>query len=509
MDNRELNAWLDSRPATSPAQGRFTCGTILGEWRTVAYLGKGCSSEVYRVVNTRTGREGALKLLVSDNPDIRDRFLVEMDSMRFLQQGAFPTFYGSGVCGGIPYYVMEYLKPILFPPPRKEIAGFMVAVAKAVQRLHTAGYVHRDLKPANILCRPNGQPVLIDPGLVKKMEKTTSQAYPSTRSMVNGRPVGVGTMGFAAPEQLIEGIASPRSDVFSLGKLLEACFNGVSIQEYWRVIIRRATQASPKDRYASAEDFARAIRRRHYAGYFRLFVSVGIVALVVGQFMGWHRSKTVRSIPPSKIVVEIPTKPDSLLKNPGESDDEHLKRLLPLATQGNVVAQLLVAEAFYYGRGTKEDRVEAVKWYRSAAKSKNHDAEASLGLCYLHGYGCERNDQLAVSYFLDAVEGSNVVAMTNLAFCYINGRGVVEEPEEGFKWARRAADQGHAPGQVMLAECLLLGKGVERNPKEAEVWLKAAARQGNKRAKRLLEGLLEVSSPDQPPMPEQSPSADP
>ena len=505
-ENHEIEDWLASRPATPPSRGRFPCGTTLGEWRTVAYLGKGCSAEVYRVVNTRTGREGALKLLVSEDAGIRDRFLVEMDTIRFLQQGAFPTFYGSGVSGGSPYYVMEYLRPLSFPPPRKEIPDFIVSVAKAVQRLHTAGYVHRDLKPVNILRRPNGEPVLIDPGLVKKMEKTGTQAQPFALSQLNGRPLGVGTLGFAAPEQLIKGIASARSDVFSLGKVLSACFDGKVPQGPWQTIIRRATQEAPEDRYASADDFARAVRRRHYPVYFRIAFYSGLAVLLSVLGISWSNSMSVKPLPPSTVVVEIPAGPEVLLKKKSESETAHFKRLLPLAETGNVTAQLLVAEAYFYGRGPKKDHQKAFQWYQQAAKAQNHDAEASLGLCYLHGYGCEPSDWQAVQCFLLAVEGGNVVAMTNLAYCYMNDRGVEKDVKEGFRLAQRAAERGHAPGQVMLAECFLLGLGVERNQKEAEVWLKAAARQGNKRAIRLLETLDAANSPAPTEETAQSPS---
>ncbi len=488
-DENQLEAWLNAREPAPPAKGRFRQGAVLGEWRIEAYLGKGCSAEVYRVVNTRTGREGALKLLVSEDDGIRERFLVEMDTIRFLQSGAFPTFYGSGVGGGEPYYVMEYLQPFLFPLPRKEIPAFMVAVAKAVQRLHNAGYVHRDLKPSNILRRRNGQPVLIDPGLVKKMEVTAAQTRPSALSLVNGRPVGVGTLDYAAPEQLLKGIASARSDVFSLGKVLAACFEEKP-KGQWLAIIRRATQESPDDRYDSADDFARAIRRRRLPFLFTLFFACLLMGFAVTIFLSWPE-------PPPEFpqmaapMVEPPPNPESLLKLADETEAAHLKRLLPLAEKDNVAAQLLVAEAFFYGRGTPTNRIAAVEWYQRAAAAENADAEASLGLCYLYGYGCEKNADIAVEWFIKAAEAGNAVAMTNLAFCYLNGRGVEPDDDEGFLWARDAAEHGHAPGQVLLGECYLTGKGTPVDKDRAELWFRAAARQGNRRAVTLLETLTE------------------
>jgi len=414
LEVQSIEAWLNARAPERPAQGRFAQGSTIGEWRIEAYLGRGCSAEVYRVINIRTGREGALKLLVSEDLGICQRFVVEKDTIRFLQSGAFPTFYDDGVCGGKPYYVMEYLQPFVFPLPRKAIPRFMVAVAKSVQRLHTAGYVHRDLKPSNILCRRNGQPVLIDPGLVKRMDAGDGNTRPSALTLVNGRALAVGTIGYAAPEQMLQGVASTRSDVFSLGKVLAACFGeDHKPRGAWLDIIRRATQESPDDRYASADDFARAIRRRHLPLLFRtltVLVFLGLVAALV--VMNWPKP------PPPPLPTEPPPPVvESLSKLPDETEEEHLLRLLPLAENGNVPVQLLVAEAYYYGRGTATNLEEAVKWYTKAAATENSDAQASLGLCYLYGYGCKKNPDLAVELFLNAAEADNVVAMTNLAFC--------------------------------------------------------------------------------------------
>lgn len=484
-----IEEWLKDRPVDNPVQGRFAQGETVGEWRIEAYLGKGCSAEVYRVVNVRTGREGALKLLVSEDPRIRERFVVEKDTIRFLQSGAFPTFYDGGDHYGQSYYVMEYLQPFLFPLPRKDIPRFMVLVAKAVQRLHTAGYVHRDLKPSNILRRRDGKPVLIDPGLVKKMDVRDAKTRPSSLTLINGRPLVVGTLGFAAPEQLLKGEASARSDVFSLGKVLAACFEKKP-KGCWLAIIRRATQESPDDRYESADAFAQAIRRRHLPFILKTLALLVLAGTAVTVVAKWPSKEPIQVAQPTVEVVVAPSPdPESLLKLPDETEDAHLQRLLPLAEKDNVAAQLLVAEAYFYGRGTETNRFTAVEWYRRAAEAGNSDAEASLGLCYLYGYGCDRNDDIAVECFIKAAEMGNVVAMTNLAYCYLNGRGVETNDEIGVSWAQDAAVHGHAPGQTLLAECLLCGKGVKQDRATARTWLQAAARQDNKRAKMLLESL--------------------
>ena len=114
-----LENWLAARPAGAVvSHGRLPLGEQVGEWRVEAYLGAGISAEVYRVVNTRTGRDGALKLLVDQSKGLGARFTEEMDAMRFLHLSCLPTFYGNGTFRGRPYFVMEYLQPLLLPLPR-------------------------------------------------------------------------------------------------------------------------------------------------------------------------------------------------------------------------------------------------------------------------------------------------------------------------------------------------------------------------------------------------------
>ena len=253
MGAAELEGWLHARPPDSGVRGRLVPGTVVGEWRVAVFLGAGLSAEVYRVQNIRFGHEGALKLLVDASRGLKERFMSEADAIRILTLPALPRFLGSGEVSGAPYYVMEYLQPLPDPMPRGEVPRFMNKVAKAVQRLHEAGYVHRDLKPGNILRRRNGEPVLIDLGLIKRCGIGHGNFGKSRRgvSVINGRPVGVGTVDFAAPEQLLKGEASVQSDVFALGKIMRFLYEGRP-PHVVKPIIRKATREQPGDRYPSA-----------------------------------------------------------------------------------------------------------------------------------------------------------------------------------------------------------------------------------------------------------------
>ena len=483
-DGQSVESWLTSQSFDAGSRGLLRQGSVVGEWRVVAYLGSGLSAEVYRVTNIRFGREGALKLLVDASRGLRTRFMAEANAIRYLTLKALPRFMGSGEWNGSPYYVMEYLQPLPEPMPRRDVPGFMNKVAKSVQILHEAGFVHRDLKPGNILTRANGEPVLIDLGLIKRRGVGVSDPvvrYGPDVSIVDGRPVGVGTLDYAAPEQLLKGESSVQSDIFAMGKILRALYEGRPPRNI-KPIIRRATRELPSDRYESANDFAAAIRHRNIPRWVGLFAVAAVVAAAAFYprlkpwLVGMAEDFAKRQRPP--IV--------SVAKNPDEEDAAYLRRILPIAERGNPEAQTSVAEAFFYGRGVETNRAEAVKWYSRAAEGGYAPAQATLGLCAFRGWGCRKDMAKAILWYRRAARQGDPSAMSNLAFCHLHGIGVERDEEAGFRLALEAAQLGCAPAQTLVAECYLDGRGVERDIERAETWLYRAARLGNKRAKMLL-----------------------
>lgn len=448
--NLDLERLLFSRPADPASHGRLTLGQVIDGWRIEAYLGAGRSSEVYRVLGTRLGGEGALKLLIDDTQGLRARFERETDVLRTLACPALPRFFGCGVLDGRPYYVMEYLQPLFLPLDRSEVVPFVHALARSVGELHAAGYVHRDLKPANLLRRRNGEPVLIDLGLVRRIGERGEQ--------------GVGTLGFAAPEQLLRGEATVRADVFALGKILRAA-GGRALGRRLRAVVRRATHEDPEERYASAAAFAAAVRgaRRTHLAFAAGGTALALAALA-GGVVALCRLGTV---PAPAAVASVQAAPEDA------------------AARDRLVAQ---AEDLFHGRTGETNRAAAVRLYRQAAEAGHPGAQDSLGLCLLRGWDCEADEAEAVCWFTAAAKQEHPSAMNNLAFCYMNGKGVTRDLHKGFVWANLAAAKGHAPSQTLVGECYLYGWGVAADPDQAAVWLSLAAQKGNRRARQLLDG---------------------
>lgn len=486
------------------AGGRLHLGEIVGGWRVEAFLGSGRSAEVYRVVSVRMGGEGALKLLADGSYGLRERFDSELEAVRNLALPCLPRFYGSGERDGRPYYVMEYLQPLFLPLERREVARFAQSLAAAVQMLHDAGYLHRDLKPANVLRRRNGEPVLIDLGLVKRRGETAAPGRPGV-SVVDGKAVGVGTPGFAAPEQLIKGEASERGDVYALGKMLKAS-GGKRLGHAMRAVVRKATADDPADRYESAAEFAAAVASAasFSVRFLKAAAVVVCLAAAAGALYARYRPRVVPvdPAPPVPAVVVTPATPapapaavpaaapSAFALEPGEEPEAFFARVRTAADRGETAAANVVAEAYYHGRGVATNRAEAVRWYRRAAEAGDADAEASLGRCLLHGDGCERDPDEAILWYFKAAQKGNVYACDGLALCFLNGIGVDRDDAEGFLWARKAAEKGYASSERMVGECFLLGRGVKENREKALFWLQSANRHGDRRAADLMSGFF-------------------
>jgi serine/threonine-protein kinase len=189
-------------------------------------LGSGGMGHVYRACRLRLGDEVALKVLQesADAPaELHERFLRESRAAAQLRHPGIVAILDFGVdASRQPYMVMELLSgPSLHdeialhaPMPPARVAAILLEVAAALQLAHDRGITHRDLKPANIVRHryESGQGVykVIDFGLavIKSSRDSTRLTDPN---------LFVGTMAYAAPEQVRGEPITSAADVYAMG----------------------------------------------------------------------------------------------------------------------------------------------------------------------------------------------------------------------------------------------------------------------------------------------------
>jgi hypothetical protein len=89
------------------------------------------------------------------------------------------------------------------------IDRWALPLARALSRVHAAGWVHHDVKPANVLMRSERDPLLIDFGTARLV----------------GEPSPPGSQGYVSPERMAGRNSDPRDDIYAYGRVLEDAFS--------------------------------------------------------------------------------------------------------------------------------------------------------------------------------------------------------------------------------------------------------------------------------------------
>lgn len=230
----------------------------LGHYSLVEEIGRGGQGIVYRAIDTRLGRDVALKVLRNVgllSGDLLARFRREAAVASKLDHPNICTVYEAGTESDVPYIAMQLIdgQPLdrvistrregnsatlecidldddttLEDDPSEQetpnrgldrteidrLVRLFEKIARALHVAHEEGVVHRDIKPGNIILRADGEPVIMDFGLAADLD---SELATLTRT---GDLFG--TPAYMSPEQLTRGALriDRRSDVWSLGATL-------------------------------------------------------------------------------------------------------------------------------------------------------------------------------------------------------------------------------------------------------------------------------------------------
>ncbi|HEY2501244.1 MAG TPA: serine/threonine-protein kinase [Mycobacterium sp.] len=187
-------------------------------------LGAGGMAEVYLALHPRLPRRDVIKVLaeaVTADPEFRERFNREADLAATLWHPHIVGVHDRGEFNGHLWISMDYVEGTDASRlvkeryqdgmPIHEVCAILQAVAGALDYAHDRGLLHRDVKPANILLtHPENEErriLLADFGVARHLGNISG---------ITETNVAVGTVAYAAPEQLTGSNIDGRADQYAL-----------------------------------------------------------------------------------------------------------------------------------------------------------------------------------------------------------------------------------------------------------------------------------------------------
>lgn len=132
--------------------------------------------------------------------------------------------------------------------------------------------------------------------------------------------------------------------------------------------------------------------------------------------------------------------------------------------------------ATYYEQG---DYKNAFRYFLSAAKAGNANAQNDVGNMYKDGEGVAQSYTNAFQWYLKAANQGHFYAQNNLGDLYLNGNGVKRDYLKALDWYTKAAAQGYDEAQFNLGTLYNYGYGVKQDYLKAYEWYLKASEQGN------------------------------
>ena len=203
-------------------------GSEIAGFRLEELIGEGGMGVVYRARQLDLNRTVAIKLIRPERSGEREfniRFQRESELAASIDHPNVIPIFQAGEVRGVAFLAMRFVAGTDLGRQLCD-GGALTAdhsvelishVAAALDAARSAGLVHRDVKPANILLDTNDHVYLTDFGLTKRL---------SSKSAHTRTGMWIGSINYAAPEQ-IEGTSfDARVDVYSLGCVLCEALTG-------------------------------------------------------------------------------------------------------------------------------------------------------------------------------------------------------------------------------------------------------------------------------------------
>ena len=192
-----------------------------------------------------------------------------------INTSGLPKIYYCAEADGKTYVVEEYINGVNLQDEleqgkifdEKQVLQIALRLCDVLLAIHSKGILHRDIKPGNIILQ-NGNAWLIDFGASKTVSGDKTQ---DTRIL--------GTPGFAPPEQYGFSTTDTRSDIYALGKTMQALL-GEKYNGRLNGVIVKCTQFDPQKRIASVAELKKLLLQTQSSSKNRVATAVAVLAIL-------------------------------------------------------------------------------------------------------------------------------------------------------------------------------------------------------------------------------------
>lgn len=219
-----LHDWLAQQNVIdlSPTE-EITTPPQIGRYKIVSKIGEGGMGDVFKAFDPYIKRYVAIKTMHANRSS--QRFLREIEACGKLNHPHIVNILDCGQQQQICYFVMDFIEgqtlhdKIASGMTTNETLELIEKIARALGYAHRMGIIHRDIKAKNILIDSEGQPRIVDFGLVKMQnaDELTKQNQI------------VGSVYYMSPEQIDPNLGEilPQTDIYSLGVVMYQALSGV------------------------------------------------------------------------------------------------------------------------------------------------------------------------------------------------------------------------------------------------------------------------------------------
>jgi len=271
-------------------------GDLLDHYRIDSVVARSGMASIFRATDTENNRQVAIKVPhpeMEADAQLFDRFKREQEIGEKLDHPGVMKVFRDAHHSRV-YMVMEWVEGELLRQilgaqrklPQDRATKLAVRICDALDYIHSNGVVHRDLKPENIMVDSNDSIKLIDFGIAGN-EGSRRLTFANLSNVM-------GTPDYISPEQVKGKRGDGRSDIYAMGVMLYDMLTGKvpftgnnpflimndrllnnpmppreidpTISPALQEIIYRALERDPRNRYATAREFARDLEHQDQVG---------------------------------------------------------------------------------------------------------------------------------------------------------------------------------------------------------------------------------------------------